>query len=71
MKKLLFILAISLLGVQSTCDPQMMQDVLNTVLEDQMTEGEVANGLREALVQGASNGSDVLSKVNGYFGNPG
>ncbi|HCK20989.1 MAG TPA: DUF4197 domain-containing protein [Bacteroidetes bacterium] len=70
MKKLLFILSISLLGVQSTCDPQMMQDVLNTVLEDQMTEGQVANGLREALVQGASNGSDVLSKVNGYFGNP-
>jgi len=54
----------------STCDPQVMQDVLNTVLETTITEQEAANGLMEALVQGATNGSDVLSVVNGYLGNP-
>lgn len=70
MKKLGFLLVIAGLSIQSTCDPQMMEDILNTVITTPMTEGEVANGLKEALVQGATNGSDVLSKVNGYFGNP-
>ncbi len=47
-----------------------MQDVMDAVLTETVSEAEVANGLREALVQGASNGSEVLSQVNGYFGNP-
>ncbi len=54
----------------STCDPQVMQDVLNTVMETSITEQEAANGLMEALVQGATNGTDILSQVNGYLGNP-
>ncbi len=54
----------------STCDPKVMEDVLNSVLESTITEQEVASGLMEALVQGATNGSDLLSKVNGYLGNP-
>lgn len=54
----------------STCDPKVMEDVLNSVLETTITEQEVASGLMEALVQGATNGSDLLSKVNGYLGNP-
>ena len=54
----------------STCDPKIMEDVLNSVLETTITEQEVASGLMEALVQGATNGSDLLSKVNGYLGNP-
>lgn len=55
---------------QSTCDPQVMEDVLNTVTGGIITEQEAANGLKEALVQGATNGSDVLAVVNGYLGNP-
>jgi len=54
----------------STCDPQVMEDVLNTVIGATITDQEVANGLKEALVQGATNGSDILSVVNGYLGNP-
>ncbi len=54
----------------STCDPQIMEDVLNTVIGSTITEQEAANGLKEALVQGATNGSDLLSVVNGYLGNP-
>ena len=54
----------------STCDPQVMEDVLNTVAGSTITEQDAANGLIEALVQGATNGSDVLSKVNGFLGNP-
>lgn len=66
---LLGLLTVGLL-TGSTCDPQVMEDVLNTVLESTVTEQEVASGLMEALVQGATNGSDLLSKVNGYLGNP-
>lgn len=31
---------------------------------------EVAEGLKEALTNGASKGSDLVSKVNGYYTNP-
>lgn len=70
MKKLVFATLIIGMFTGSTCDPQVMQDVLNTVLEATITEQDAANGLMEALVQGATNGSDVLSAVNGYLGNP-
>ncbi|MEZ5013885.1 MAG: DUF4197 domain-containing protein [Chitinophagales bacterium] len=55
---------------QSTCNLQTAEQVLNTVLTPAITEQEAANGLIEALVQGATNGSDVLSKVNGFLLNP-
>ncbi len=69
-KRILFgMLTIGML-TGSTCDPQVMEDVLNTVMGATITDQEVANGLKEALVQGATNGSDILSVVNGYLGNP-
>ena len=69
-KRILFgILTLGML-TGSTCDPQVMEDVLNTVIGATITDQEVANGLKEALVQGATNGSDILSVVNGYLGNP-
>ena len=70
MRKLLLVFSIGILSIQSTCDPQVMEDVLNAALGTTITEGEAANGLKEALVQGATNGSDILSVVNGYLGNP-
>ena len=35
-----------------------------------LTTGEVAQGLKEALIKGISNGSDLVSQVDGYFKNP-
>lgn len=70
MLKICAIFLFAVISVQSSCDPQVMEDVLNTVTASTITEGEAANGLKEALVQGATNGSDVLSKLNGYLGNP-
>jgi len=35
-----------------------------------LSSQDVANGLKEALSQGASKGSDQASKVDGFFGNP-
>ncbi len=55
---------------QSSCDPQVVNDVLTTVTGGTITDQEAANGLTEALVQGATHGSDLLSAVNGYLGNP-
>jgi hypothetical protein len=36
----------------------------------QLTSAEVAEGLKEALIKGISTGSDLVSKVDGYFKNP-
>ena len=38
--------------------------------ETPLTTAEVAEGLKEALIQGISNGSDMASQVDGYFKNP-
>lgn len=35
-----------------------------------LTTDEVANGLKEALIKGISNGSDIVSQLDGYFKNP-
>lgn len=35
-----------------------------------LTTEEVANGLKEALIKGISNGSDIVSQLDGYFKNP-
>src|SRR5882762_4192168 len=36
-----------------------------------LSNEEVGNGLKEALTQGISKGSDALSQADGYFKNPG
>ena len=35
-----------------------------------LTSEEITKGLKEALINGASKGSQMVSQVNGYFGNP-
>lgn len=35
-----------------------------------LTSADVAEGLKEALVKGISNGADVVSQLDGYFKNP-
>ncbi|HEY9045770.1 MAG TPA: DUF4197 domain-containing protein [Ohtaekwangia sp.] len=50
---------------------QTMSEVnkaLNT--EAPLTTAEVGEGLKEALVKGISNGSDLASQLDGYFKNP-
>ncbi len=64
-----FIILIGIISL-SSCD--LLNDVLNSVgtTTADPTEAEVASGLKEALTSGISKGSDALSKVDGYFGNP-
>ncbi|NOS91378.1 MAG: DUF4197 domain-containing protein [Cyclobacteriaceae bacterium] len=35
-----------------------------------LTTAEVTNGLKEALVNGVSKGTDLISKIDGYYKNP-
>jgi hypothetical protein len=38
--------------------------------EQPLTTAEVGNGLKEALINGISKGSDLVSQLDGYFKNP-
>ncbi|MEQ8337668.1 MAG: DUF4197 domain-containing protein [Cyclobacteriaceae bacterium] len=63
----LIILGILMFG----CTAQQIQQTLDSYLgSDQLTTEEVANGLKEALIKGISEGSASASKLNGYLGNP-
>ena len=44
-----------------------VNDVLNS---NALSSGEVAEGLKEALIQGISSGSEKASALDGYFQNP-
>ena len=55
----------------TACSPQQLGSVLNDVTKAvPLTNGQIANGLKEALEIGISKGSDKLSALNGYFDSP-
>ncbi len=50
---------------------QTLGEVNKAIGSDQQpTTAEVGEGLKEALIKGISKGSDLVSKLDGYFGNP-
>jgi hypothetical protein len=62
--KFLFFLA--LIALSSACAE--MQNVLKTTVGTPLSEDEVTNGLKEALITGAKNSAGILGAENGYFG---
>lgn len=54
----------------SSCDPAALQQVLDTMGSGELSNGEVSNGLKQALEIGISKGSQELSRQNGYFKSP-
>lgn len=72
MNKLVLVVCISFLcGCSSTQINQTLGEVNKALeLEQPLTTAEVGEGLKEALIKGISNGSDIASKVDGYFKNP-
>ena len=71
MKKLLIPALVLLLG----CTSQQISQTINSAgkvftTEAPLTEGEVGSGLKEALINGTSKGSDQASKVDGFYKNP-
>lgn len=61
----------SILGL-SSCDQASMNRVLETVANSSnlLSEGDISNGLKEALTKGITTGSKTLAKKNGYFNSP-
>ena len=72
MKKLLIIFCATMfLGCSSTQVNQTLGEINKTLeLEQPLTTAEVGEGLKEALIKGISTGSDLASRVDGYFKNP-
>ena len=72
MKKLVILSIIVLGSCTSAQISQTLGDVNKTLGggTQPLTTAEVADGLKEALIKGISNGSDLASQVDGYFKNP-
>jgi hypothetical protein len=72
MKKLLIIFCIFLIAACSSTQINQTLGEVNKALEleQPLTTAEVGEGLKEALIKGITTGSDLASKVDGYFKNP-
>jgi hypothetical protein len=71
MKIAIVLFSIVLLSCTSAQINQTISEVNKTLGSGTpLTEEEVASGLKEALIKGISNGSDIVSQVDGYFKNP-
>ncbi|HYF70153.1 MAG TPA: DUF4197 domain-containing protein [Ohtaekwangia sp.] len=71
MKKSILILSVLLLGCTTAQINQTLGEVSEVIGGDKaLTTLEVTEGLKEALIKGISNGSDIASQLDGYFKNP-
>lgn len=70
--KTIKILLISILftGCTATQISQTLGDLGRSSGPKPLTAAEVAEGLKEALIQGTSKGADIVSQADGYLGNP-
>src|SRR5687767_11523127 len=69
MRRIIFF--IGLLGLTQSVLGQINLKKLKKALEgESVTTEEVAQGLKQALTNGVSKGSDLVSQVDGYFKNP-
>lgn len=69
MKNLILVFVVILMSCTSTQINQALSG-LGTTGSKPLTTAEVAEGLKEALIKGISNGSDMASQLDGYFKNP-
>lgn len=59
-----------------SCDAESVNAILQSAGETlgesdgSITNAEAVLGIKDALKQGATSGADIVSAVNGYFGNP-
>lgn len=71
MRKIHWIWVIALAGCTTAQINQTIGEVNKTLGGSApLTTSEVAQGLKEALIKGISTGSDLASRVDGYFKNP-
>ena len=67
MKKTLLLILISF--ISWSCTDAQVKGLLNKI-PTQVSEKEVASGLKQALEKGIEKGTQVASAPNGFFGNP-
>jgi hypothetical protein len=66
-----FILLLCLTGLAASAQSQInLKKLKKTLKGGSVSTEEVALGLKEALTNGVSKGSDLVSQVDGYFKNP-
>jgi hypothetical protein len=65
--KRIAVLALASLPLFNSCE---LTDIITQLPTDTLTEAEAAQGLKDALSQGVTKGADLVSKLDGYFGNP-
>lgn len=70
MKKLLIPMMVLLMGCTAEQVSQTLGTINKAVKTDEVTETDVIGGLKEALVNGTTKGSDQASKTDGFFKNP-
>jgi hypothetical protein len=70
MKKQLLILVIFAAFTQTVNGQINLKKIKKAIGVESVSTEEVAAGLKEALTNGASKGSDKISQVDGYFKNP-
>lgn len=70
MKKIHWILVFSLTACTTAQINQTIGDVNKALGSGEPTTAEVGEGLKEALINGISKGSDLVSQLDGYFKNP-
>ena len=67
--KIIYLIPLLLIAC-SSADLQRSIDLLAELEDMPLSKSEVAAGLREALLQGISKGSDQASQLDGYYKNP-
>ncbi len=67
--KVIYLIPLLLMAC-SSADLQRSVNLLAELQEKPLAKNEVAAGLREALIQGISKGSEQASKLDGYYKNP-
>lgn len=72
MTRIFFALSVIIIGACTSAQINQTLGDLNKTLGEgtPLTTAEVAEGLKEALIKGISNGSDLASQLDGYFKNP-
>jgi hypothetical protein len=68
MKRFLILTALVLSGTGAIAQVNLNK-IKQAVTQGSLSNEEVGAGLKEALIKGASKGSDLVSQVDGYFKN--
>ncbi len=70
MRTLSFMALIFAASQFTACTPEALGKLLEVATEQPLTTTDIVSGLKEALIQGAVNGSKTVSALDGYYKNP-